>query len=86
MNLGVKIQSHKNVEISNQSIVYFFSHLVLNALGILLPYSEAVVPKCSVKELFLNISQSSQEKNCAGLLFLENFRPSRKEIPAHDLL
>ena len=30
-----------------------FSHLVLNALGILLRYSEAIVRRCPVKKMFL---------------------------------
>ena len=78
MNLGVIIQSHINVETSNQSIVQFFSHLVLNVLVILLPYSEAVVMKCSVKKLLLNISQNSQENNCGGVPFPTKFQAEQK--------
>ena len=32
--------------------------------------SEAVVQRCSVKKLFLEISQSSQDNNCARVIFL----------------
>ena len=35
--------------------------------------SEAVVQRCSVKKVFLEISQSSQENNCARASFLMNF-------------
>ena len=31
--------------------------------------SEAVVQKCSVKKVFLEISQNSQENNCARVSF-----------------
>ena len=63
----------------------FFSHLVLNPLGILLRYPEAVVRKCSVKRVFLNISQISEENNCAGVSFSTKLRANycRKEIAAH---
>ena len=33
-------------------------------------YLEAVDQRCSVKKVFLNISQSSQEKTCARVFFL----------------
>ena len=63
----------------------FFSHLVLNPLGILLWYPEAVVRKCSVKRVFLNILQNSEENNCARALFSTKLRGDycRKEIAAH---
>ena len=32
--------------------------------------SEAVVQSCSVKKMFLEISQNSQENNCARVSFL----------------
>ena len=34
--------------------------------------TEAVVGRCSVKEVFLEISQNSQENNCARVSFLIN--------------
>ena len=36
----------------------------------LIKKSEAVVQRCSVKKVFLKISQNSQEKTCAGVSFL----------------
>ena len=63
----------------------FFSHLVLNPLGILLRYPEAVVRKCSEKRVFLNILQNSEESNCAGVSFSTKLQASscRKEIAAY---
>ena len=63
----------------------FFSHLVLNPLGILLRYPEAVVRKRSVKRVFLNILQNSEENNCAGVSFYTKLLANscRKEIAAH---
>ena len=63
----------------------FFSHLVLNPLSIVLRYPEAVGRKCSVKRVFLNISQISEENNCAGVSFSTKLRANycRKEIAAH---
>ena len=65
------------------SLLSFFSHLVLNPLGILLRYPEAVVRKCSVKRVFLNISQNSEENNCVGVSFSKNCRPiiAEKRLP-----
>ena len=34
-------------------------------------FSEAVVQRCSVKKVFLEISLDSQENSCARVLFLE---------------
>ena len=34
--------------------------------------SEAVVQRCSVKKVFLDILQNSQENTCAGVSFLIN--------------
>ena len=42
--------------------------------------TEAVVQRCSVKKVFLNISQNSQEHNCARVSFLINFRPKAHNI------
>ena len=36
-------------------------------------YSEAVVRRCSVKKVYLVISQNSQENTCARVSFLNNF-------------
>ena len=62
----------------------FSSHLVFNPLGILLRYPEAVVRKCSIKRVFLNISQNSEENNCAGVSFSTKLQVDycRKEIAA----
>ena len=35
-------------------------------------YTEAVGRRCSVKKMFLKISQNSQENNCAKVSFLKN--------------
>ena len=37
--------------------------------------SEAVVRTCSVKKMFLKISQTSQENTCVGVSFLKSYRP-----------
>ena len=62
----------------------FSLHLVFNPLGILLRYPEAVVRKCSIKRVFLNISQNSEENNCAGVSFSTKLQVDycRKEIAA----
>ena len=44
------------------------------------PPQEAVVQTCSVKGVFLEMSQSSQENTCARVSFLENF--NKKETLA----
>ena len=49
-----------------------------NALGVLLRYSEAVVRTCSVKRVFLNISQNLQENNCAGVSFSTKLQADQK--------
>ena len=69
-------------------LLSFFSHLILNPLGILLRYPEAVVRKCSVKRVFLNISQNTEENNCAGISFSTKLQANycRKEIAAHVFL
>ena len=36
---------------------------------------EAIVQRCSVKKLFLNISQNSQENTCDRVFFLKSCRP-----------
>ena len=50
-------------------------------------YPEAVVRKCSVKRVFLNISEKSEENNCAGVSFSTKLRAGycRKEIAADEL-
>ena len=39
-------------------------------------HSEAVVPRCSVKKVFLEISQNSQEKTCTRVSFLIKLQAS----------
>ena len=46
----------------------FFPGKVLY-LSVLKQRAEAVAQKCSVKKVFLQISQNSQENICAGSLF-----------------
>ena len=36
---------------------------------IMILFSEAVIQKCSLKNLLLKISQNSQENNCVGVSF-----------------
>ena len=60
------------MEVSDQNIVA----LILLAFRSkcswqILRYSEAVVRKCSVKRVLLNISQNSWEKYCAGVFFFQ---------------
>ena len=40
--------------------------VIYNAINL---YTEAVVQKCSVKQVFLKILQNSQENNCDGAPF-----------------
>ena len=37
-------------------------------------FSEAVAQRCSVKKVFLEISQNSQENTCARVFFLINLQ------------
>ena len=43
---------------------------LLLLLGVVLILSEAVAQRCSVKRVFLEISQNSQENTCAKVSFL----------------
>ena len=50
--------------------------------------SETVAKRCSVKKVFLKISQNSQENTCVGVSFQEYSRPSglqlyKKGTPTH---
>ena len=42
--------------------------------------TKAVVPGCSVKKVFLEISQNSQENTCARVSFLMKFQPSALQL------
>ena len=48
----------------------FSENIVLLQHGIRRVVAEAVVRRCSVKKLFLEILQNSQESNCARVSFL----------------
>ena len=50
-------------------------NLLLQKLKSCIFNTEAVAQRCSVKKLFLEISQKSQENNCARSLFYQNCRP-----------
>ena len=41
---------------------------------------EAVVQRCSVKKVFLDISQNSQENNCARVFFLIKLQASGLQL------
>ena len=41
-----------------------------------MPVTEAVVQRCSVKKVFLEISQSLQENTCARISFLIKLKPA----------
>ena len=45
-------------------------------------YSEAIVQRCSVKRVFLEISQNSQENTCVRVSFLIKLQ-AKKETLAH---
>ena len=47
-----------------------------------MPKTEAVVQRCSVKKLFLEISQNLRENNCARVSFLINLQASTLSPPA----
>ena len=40
-------------------------------------FTEAVVRRCSVKKVFLKVSQNSQENSCARVSFLIKFQKKR---------
>ena len=42
--------------------------------------SEAVVQTCSVKKVFLEISQNAQENTCARVSFLVKLQPSGLQL------
>ena len=42
--------------------------------------SEAVIQRCSVKKVFLEISQNSQENICAGVSFLIKLQASGLQL------
>ena len=42
----------------------------------LMPVTEAVVQRCSVKKVFLEISQGLQENTCARISFLTKLKPA----------
>ena len=46
------------------------------------PYPEAVVRRCSVKKVFLKISQNSQENTCAKVSFLIKLQASGTPLVA----
>ena len=72
-----------NVEVSDQNTVaLIFSNLALNALGILLRYSEAVVRKCSVKRAFLHFTKFIG-KQVYQSRFFHKVTGRLEEIPAH---
>ena len=50
---------------------------LFNANSTVFLFSEAVAQRCSVKKMFLEISQNSQENTCARASFLEALRQSR---------
>ena len=50
-----------------------FNYLFLNFRFLQLVMAEAVVRTCSVKKVFLKISQYSQEKTCVGVSFKNDF-------------
>ena len=53
-----------------KAIVNVFSHEKVT----LSLYTEVVIQRCSVKKLFLEISQNSQENTCARVSFLKKLQ------------
>ena len=49
-------------------------------LSIIIPILEAVVQRCSVKKVFLEISQNSQENTCARVSFLIKLQGSGLQL------
>ena len=49
--------------------------------------TEAIVQRCSVKKVFLEISQNSQENTCARVSFLIKLQPSgpKKDVEKFSL-
>ena len=68
----------KNFEINFSFLIRPFSYKILNILTTKMAFKmkekvlliEAVVQRCSMKKVFLEISQNSQENICAGVSFL----------------
>ena len=58
----------------NRTFVWYFEYFCLRfMINIFLEFihTEAVVQRCSVKKVFLKISQNSQENTCVGVSFLQ---------------
>ena len=55
-------------------VFYFLNHLTQIALFFF--FSEAVSQRCSIKKLFLEILQNSQENTCAMVSFLIKLAPA----------
>ena len=55
----------------NSTLHYFFRTTSVGTLGILIIFCpEAVIRRCSVKKVFLKISQNSEENSCVAVSFL----------------
>ena len=68
-NVGVKRRSATLLSERGLSIAKFLRTLLLK-INISVTNLEAVVRRCSVKKLFLEISQNLHESNCTSLSFL----------------
>ena len=72
MNLGWVGSVLKNYELGLVGLPGFekIKWVLADFFGISNTYIEAVIQTCSVKKVFLEISQKSQENPCARVLFL----------------
>ena len=61
----------------NSAMFPIMFYKLFNANSTVFLFSEAVAQRCSVKKMFLEISQNSQENPCARASFLEALRQSR---------
>ena len=67
-------------EVITLTLFYFFSPVLnLNRLTVL-QSTEAVVRSCSVKKVFLEISQNLQKNTCARVSFLVNLQASGLQL------
>ena len=74
--------------LSNQSLIVFFDYVLYHlivSLPMTLKFWEAVVQRCSVKKVFLEISQNSQGNTCATASVLIKLQPSAyRKSGTHD--
>ena len=63
-----------------------FGYLLLEKLKNCILHTEVVAWRCSVKRVFLEISENSQENTCAGVFFKKRWRPQTSNFIKKETL